>query len=60
MENKIEPGAVIVSWAFTRGRDVGVLIVGRQTKGNVEIVNAFQGDEAFDIYEKLTNVKEKK
>ncbi|MBR5862173.1 MAG: hypothetical protein IKZ08_02475 [Bacteroidales bacterium] len=56
-------GALIVSWDFTRGQDVGVLIVGKQVPmkpiGNrIEIINAFQGDEAIAIYEMLTKKKE--
>lgn len=50
-------GAYIVSWDFTRGKDVGVLIVGKQHDGKVDIVNAFQGQEAYDIYTKLSTVK---
>ena len=49
-------GAYIVSWDFSH-EDVGVLIVGRQHNGKVDIVNAFQGKEAHDIYEKLSTVK---
>lgn len=51
-------GAYVVSWDFTHGNDVGVLIVGQQEKSKMTIVNAFQGQEAFDIYMKLTNKKE--
>lgn len=51
-------GAYVVSWDFTHGNDVGVLLVGQQEKGKMSIVNAFQGQEAFDIYMKLTNKKE--
>ena len=37
-----------------------VLIVGRKRKNeSVDIINAFQGKEALDIYEKLTTVKKK-
>ena len=50
-------GAYIVSWDFTRGKDVGVLIVGKQHDGKIDIVNAFQGQEAYDIYTKLSTVK---
>lgn len=50
-------GAYIVSWDFTHGTDVGVLIVGEQKNGNVTIINAFQGQEAEDIYKKLSTVK---
>lgn len=50
-------GSVIVSWDFSHG-DEGVLIVGRKkTKVDVEVINAFQGKEARDIYEKLTTRK---
>ena len=33
-----------------------ILIVGRQNKkiGSVDIVNAFQGEEAIELYKKLT------
>jgi ATP-dependent DNA ligase len=48
---------VIVSWDFSHGEDKGVLIVGRQTNGVVKVINAFQGKDARDIYEKLTTVK---
>lgn len=34
--------SVIVSWDFSHGKDVGVLIVGKQEKGKVEIINAYQ------------------
>lgn len=50
---------LLVSVDFTRGKDVGVLIVGRQKEGKVDIVNAFQGQEAIDIYRKLITVKKK-
>ena len=51
---------LLVSVDFTRGKDVGVLIVGRQTpKKDVEVINAFQGEEALELYEKLITKKEK-
>lgn len=47
-------GSVIVSWDFSKGKDVGVLLVGKKVPGkDVEIINAFQGQEAVDIYKKL-------
>lgn len=52
--------SVIVSWDFTRGRDTDILLVGKQTKGKMEVVNAFQGQEAMDIFKMFTTVKEKK
>lgn len=48
---------LLVSVDFNRGVDVGVLIVGRQRNGKVDIVNAFQGQEAEEIYRKLITVK---
>lgn len=54
--------SVIVSVDFTRGVDVGVLIVGRknpETK-TVDIINAFQGEEAYWLYQRLITQKEKK
>lgn len=50
--------SVIVSWDFSRGKDVGVLIVGGQKNGQVDIINAYQGKEAYELYRKLT-VKKK-
>lgn len=51
-------GAYIVSWDFSHGDDKAILLVGRQkSKGNVDIINAFQGQEAIDIYKKLSTVK---
>lgn len=50
-------GAYIVSWDFSEGNDSGVLIVGRQYEGALTIVNAFQGQDAYEIYEKLSTVK---
>lgn len=52
-------GAYIVSWNFSRGEDVGVLIVGKKSGKKIDIVNAFQGEEAYDIYKKLSTVKKK-
>lgn len=55
-------GNFIIGYDFSNGLDKEVLIVGKQTARNkpVEIVNAFQGKEAREIYEKLTSKKEKK
>ena len=38
----------------------GVLVVGRKRKNqSIEIINAFQGEEALDLYKKLVTKKEK-
>jgi hypothetical protein len=42
-----------------QGEDTGVLIVGRQKNGKVDVINAFQGQEAIDIYKKLITVNKK-
>lgn len=49
----------LVSVDFSNGRDVGVMLVGKQTNGVVDIVNAFQGEDAWEIYQKLVTRKEK-
>ena len=46
--------SVIVSWDFSHGKDVGVLIVGNQKNGQVEVINAYQGEESYDLYRRLT------
>lgn len=57
MKNPKINESLIVGVDFSEGSDEGVLIVGRQKNGEVTIINAFQGKEAFDIYEKLISVK---
>ena len=50
-------GSYIVAWDFSHGKDTDVLIVGEQKNNTINIVNAFQGQEAHDIYNKLSTVK---
>lgn len=50
-------GAYIVSWDFSHGKDNDILIVGEQKNDTMNIINAVQGQEARDIYEKLSTVK---
>lgn len=50
-------GSVIVSWDFSNGEDQSILIVGEQQNGVVNIVNAFQGEDAEEIHKKLTTKK---
>lgn len=46
--------SVIVSWDFSNGIDHGVLLVGKQEPGKpVQIINAFQGEEAEELMKKL-------
>lgn len=46
----------LVGVDFTKGNDVGVLVVGHKRMNQaVDVVNAFQGIEAWSLYKKLTN-----
>lgn len=54
-----QSGSVILSWDFSNGKDSCVWLVGKQKKGKVEIVDAFQGDNATDIYRKLIATRPK-
>lgn len=50
--------SVIVSWDFSHAPDKHILLVGHKTpKHDVEVINAFQGKEAHEIYEKLITQK---
>lgn len=60
MHNPKVNECLLVSVDFTKGEDIGVLIVGRQNNGKIDIINAFQGQEAADIYRKLITVKKEK
>lgn len=52
MKNKSD--TFLVSFDYTHG-DIPVLIVGRKGKKNeIDIVNAFRGDEAKELYQRLT------
>lgn len=49
---------LLVSISFS-DKDTGVLVVGRKRKNeSIEIINAFQGEEALDLYKKLVTKKE--
>lgn len=52
--------AIIVSYDYKPEKDNAVLIVGRKKKGQaIDIINAFQGSEATELYNKLVTVKKK-
>ena len=52
--------SLLVGVDFTKGEDVGVLIVGRKgINQSVDIINAFQGKEAYELYQKLITVNKK-
>lgn len=51
---------IIVSYDFTHGPDKSVLIVGRKQPNQLaDVINAFQGQEAEDLYKKLVTKVEK-
>lgn len=53
--------SVVVSVDFSNKNNTGVMLVGRKRMNqSMEIINAFQGDEAREIYEKLITKKEVK
>ena len=50
--------SLLVGVDFTNGEDVGILIVGRKRPNqSVDIINAFQGKEAEELYNKLIGKK---
>lgn len=51
--------SILVSVHFSNKNNTGVLIVGRKKMNqSVEIINAFQGDEARELYKKLITKKD--
>jgi hypothetical protein len=54
-------GSLIIGYDFTNGEDNTVLIVGRKRPTEqMEIINAFQGTEAIEMYHKLITPKGEK
>lgn len=54
-KDNISAISLIVSLSFSPSKKDAVLIVGKKEPGkDVEIVNAFEGDNAFALYELLT------
>lgn len=50
----LKPDILLVGFEPSRGEDTCVLIVGRKPAGQpIDVVNAFQGKEAKELYEKL-------
>lgn len=53
--------SAIISIDYSNGKDNTVLVVGKKRPNHViEVVNAFQGEEAIELWKKLTVKKEKK
>lgn len=52
-------GSFVVSWDFNHGEDKDLVIVAVRVNGElIKIINGFQGQEARDIYKKLSTPKE--
>lgn len=51
-------GSLIVGYSFNNS-DKGVLIVGKQHKGKVDVINAFADKEAKELFDRLITRKEK-
>ena len=52
---------ILVAYSVTSEKDSCVMTVGRKKlNGSVDIINAFQGEEAKYLYKKLTTVKNSK
>lgn len=58
MENRVRD-TLIMSFDSSHGTDRALLVLGRREdpkSSGIKIVNAFQGQEAIDLYHKLTTV----
>lgn len=52
---------ILVSIDLSRNNENAVLVVGRKKpREAVDIINAFDGEEALELYKKLTTPKAKK
>lgn len=52
-------GSLVIGYDFSNGKDKSVLIVGeKRMNQSMEIINAFQGEEAEWMYRKLINKTE--
>lgn len=57
-ENKIT-GSLIIGYDINHSTNDAVFIVGRKRMNeSIEIINAFQGEEATELYKKLITKKE--
>lgn len=50
---------LLVSFDMTHGKDNEICIIGKKDGKMITIVNAFEGQEAVDIFKLLTTVKKK-
>ena len=53
--SQIVSGCFLVGYDFTNGKDESIMLVGKiDGKGNIEVINGFQGAEAEELFAKLT------
>ena len=53
--------SVIVAFDYKSDKDHAILLVGQKNpKVDIQIINAFEGEEAKELWKKLTTKKEKK
>ena len=54
----IGSGCFLVSFDFTNGKDKSIMLVGQKDiKGNIVVINDFQGKEAEELFVKLTTTE---
>lgn len=59
-DNRYEAESYLVSFGFDESGNVKVALVGKKNpKDAVDVINAFTGDEAVDLYKKLADKKSK-
>lgn len=59
-ENKIT-GSLIIGYDINHSTDNAVLIVGKKEPNQpIKVINAFQGEEAIELYKRLITKKEDK
>lgn len=58
MTNKIKTESLLVSVTYDDTNKINLMVVGKKRKNEaVEIVNAFQGDDAARLYHELISKK---
>lgn len=54
-------GSIIVAFDYKKATGTAILIIGQKAPGaDAKVINAFDGEEAMELWEKLTVTKEKK
>ena len=50
----IGSGCFLVGYDFTDGKDESIMLIGQiDVKGNIKIINSFQGEEAKELFVKF-------